>query len=449
MTSGRIQEMIGKYGGAAPRYTSYPTAMQFHAGITAEDVRMRLERLGRKETISLYVHIPFCHSLCHYCGCHTKIVNKTGIISAYIETLCREIECVASHVLRDVTVSRLHFGGGSPNYAPIADIGKILDTVRRSFTVAPDMSIDMECDPRLLGMEKVRGLAALGVNRISLGVQDFDERVQKAVNRIQPLAQVQDCVAALRKAGITGINFDLIIGLPEQTVESVRRTAAETVRMRPPRIAVFPYAHVPWMKKHQKLLERFRLPGPAERFSMRAAVNAVLCAAGYSRIGMDHYVQPEDGLYLAAREGRLRRNFQGYTDETAGAILGFGVSAISQFADLYAQNTLDARIYRQCTGAGSLPVARGYRLSAQDQVAKEAIMRLMCDFRLDLKECRPSYISEERLIELEKDGIIRRRDDVIEVTRQGRPFVQSVVSCFDAYLCEGRRQGTTRHAKAV
>ncbi len=445
----QIKNLIEKYGGAVPRYTSYPTSVQFHDCFTDEIAVSGLKTLQAEENLSLYIHIPFCHSLCHYCGCHTKIVSHTGVISAYIDTLCREIRLAATHIPKGIIISRVHFGGGSPNYAPMEDIGKILDTIRAAFPESAQMQIDMECDPRLFNPDKIGEMSALGLRRVSLGIQDFDKKVQQAVNRIQSPAHIRRQVDALRQNGIKDINFDLIVGLPEQTYESVRNTVLETINIRPPRIAVFSYAHVPWMKKHQKLLEKYRFPTPEERFQMQEDIKTSLCAAGYNPIGIDHYALPEDSLSKARQDGTMQRNFQGYTDDPAAAILGFGLSAISQFKGAYTQNTLDAPSYRKAVEKGRLPVARGYTLSPADMASRQAIMRIMCHGFLDLQEYPDAALWDERLACLEQDGIISRKGDMIRITDRGKPFTRVAASCFDSYFQKDSYKKEGRHAKAI
>ena len=448
MISEREKDLIHKYGGAVPRYTSYPSAVQFHDRVTENDVRARLRALAPEKPVSFYIHIPFCHSLCLYCGCHTKIVNNTGVIAAYIDTLCREIRLAAAHAPKGLSVSRLHFGGGSPNYAPVEDLQKILDTIREVFPGSDSMQLDMECDPRLLNATKIGELARIGIRRVSLGIQDFDETVQKAVNRIQPPEHIEKQIAFLRRAGIHDINFDLIAGLPEQTIEGIRATAMETVRLKPSRIAVFAYAHVPWMKPHQKLLEKYRFPAPEERFRMQNIIRDIFCAAGYAPIGIDHYALPGDSLATAQDNGTMRRNFQGYTDDPATTILGFGLSAISQFDDFYAQNKIDAPAYRKAVESGNLPVAKGYILNETDHAARKAIMRIMCHFHLDTRE-HAAPAAPDLLAALEKDGIITRDGAILQITDTGKPFTRVVASCFDFHLHNTLYKKEGRHAKAI
>lgn len=450
MMSGQVTKLIETYGGAVPRYTSYPTAVQFHDRFSDQDIKNCLRDIDSNDPVSLYIHIPFCHSLCHYCGCHTKIVNHTGVISAYIDTLCREIRLAAAYAPAGLTISRVHFGGGSPNYAPMEDLHKIIGTIRSSFAGSRGMQIDMECDPRLLDDKKIRGLSDLCIHRVSLGIQDFDPAVQKAVNRIQTLESIDRQVRSLRDNGIHDINFDLIVGLPEQTIESVRNTAIETIKLRPSRIAVFAYAHVPWIKKHQKLLEKYRFPTPRERFLMQEEIREILCRAGYNPVGIDHYALPGDSLSRAQRAGTMQRNFQGYTDDPATIILGFGISAISQYKNVYTQNKLDALSYRKAIEGGQMPVGKGYTLSLEDIAARKAIMQIMCRFHLDMQECPSAPAAPDQLSALERDGIITRHDGkTIKITDMGRPFTRVVASCFDPYYQGNNYKREDRHAKAI
>ena len=450
MTDEHMTRLIQKYGGPVPRYTSYPTAVQFQGGFTPERAMACMAEVPQGAEVSFYIHIPFCHSLCHYCGCHTKIVHHTGIISAYIETLCREITLAAAYLPKNLVVSRVHFGGGSPNYAPEGDIEKILDTIRTAFDGSEGMKIDMECDPRLLSNTRIEGLARLGVRRVSLGIQDFDETVQKAVNRIQTVEHIRRQVSCLRHNGIDDINFDLIVGLPEQTPDSVKRTVEETMKIRPPRIATFSYAHVPWMKKHQKILEKYRFPTPQERFMMQEDIRDMLCANGYGAIGIDHYALPQDSLAQAKRQGAIRRNFQGYTDDPAMIVLGFGLSSVSSFQAVYTQNTLDASAYRNAVEKGVLPVEKGCVLGPADIAARKAIMQVMCHFHIDMREYEGVPVAAPDLLDaLEKDGIITRaHDNMIKITDAGRPFTRVVASCFDTYFHKSDNK-EERHAKAV
>lgn len=445
MIDEEIQTLLKKYDRPAPRYTSFPTAVQFHDGYGPADVDAALAAVPCDKPVSVYVHIPFCHSLCHYCGCHTKIVHESAPIEAYVDTLCEEIRICAQRLRAKPKISRLHFGGGSPNYAPVDSIEKIIAALKDHFDADAGFSIDMECDPRLLNAEKIRAYARLGVRRVSLGIQDFDAQVQDAINRVQPYEQVADCVMALRDAGIHSINFDLIAGLPKQTHDGVQRTMDQAIALKPDRVAVFAYAHVPWMKKHQKLLEAHTLPDADSRYELMQAMRARLLGAGYAAIGIDHYALPDDALPAAAAQGNLRRNFQGYTDDTAETILGYGLSAISQFRDAYAQNTTDVQAYRRAIAQGVLPVQRGLSVSARDRRIRDLIMEIMCGFTVDLVAYADIDAPREQLAALEEDGLIHLRGSQIKVTERGMPFTRLVAACFDPYF----NQAAQRHARAI
>lgn len=444
MMNNDLQALLQKYNYPVPRYTSYPTAVQFKPDSTPDLYIRCLDDLNPGHPISLYVHIPFCHSLCHYCGCHTKIVHSYSPIEQYVEFLIREIDLVGKILKQKIPISRLHFGGGSPNYANSKDLEKIVRRFAKYFDIS-HMQIDMECDPRLLNAQKIKDYAALGVSRVSLGIQDFNETVQTAINRKQPFPQVQEQVELLRATGIENINFDLITGLPEQTINTVEETLKHVLRLKPSRIAVFPYAHVPWMKKHQKLLEKYHLPDTQERFEMGQLVHKTLMAEGYNAIGIDHYALKEDGLSQAQESGAMRRNFQGYTDDPARTILGFGLSAISQFESAYIQNTTDAPLYRKQIKAGTFPTARNLRLNNEDIRRRQLIEQLMCNFMINFSEFRDIDIPHVALALLEQDGIIKMNKNKIQIQEQGKPFVRIVASCFDPYF----KKESRHHAKAI
>lgn len=437
--------LIQKYGGATPRYTSFPTAVQFHDGYTRQETQSNLAALKNDEEISIYIHIPFCHSLCHYCGCHTKIVHKTKPISDYVGTLCREIELAGRCLRERPKIRRIHFGGGSPNYASMEDLERIVETIRNVFCLNENPAIDMECDPRLLDVQKIEGLLLLGVERFSLGIQDFNEKVQAAINRRQSFALIQKQMKILREYGVKSINFDLIVGLPEQTQESIINTLEQVISLKPDRIAVFGYAHVPWMKKHQKLMEKFSFPSPELRFVMTQNMQNSLHSYGYEEIGIDHYALPYEPLAKAKAQNNLIRNFQGYTDDTSRTILGFGLSAISQFEGAYAQNTTDAPTYRRLIEQGVMPIQRGMILSPKDRTIRDIIMTLMCNFEIDFSAYPQSIIPSGRLAGLQHDGLIEVINKKLKVTEAGKPFTRVIASAFDPYFSsEGQR-----HAKAI
>lgn len=439
-----IKALIAKYDYPVPRYTSFPTAVQFKPVQDAGTYFDCLTNLTQSELVSLYVHIPFCHSLCHYCGCHTKIVHSYSPIAAYIDTLIKEIELVGRNLKAPQSVSRIHFGGGSPNYAKTQDIKRILETLGRYFDLSSAQT-DMECDPRLLDEEKISDYATLGLSRISLGIQDFDAGVQKAINRLQPFDMVKKQIEALRRSGIHHINFDLIIGLPKQTLETVNKTLDKVLELQPARVAVFPYAHVPWMKKHQKLLEKYEMPETSLRYEMAKLTETRLKEAGYEAIGIDHFARPDDPLACASKNGGMRRNFQGYTDDPVRTILGFGLSSISQFEEAYTQNTTEAPLYRKTVDNGEVPLARVLTLTQDDQTRRKLIEELMCNFTVNFKDYKNIPVPRSALALLERDGLVEITGSQLQITQIGKTFVRIIASLFDPYF----KVESNRHAKAV
>jgi oxygen-independent coproporphyrinogen-3 oxidase len=425
-----VPALLQKYDRPVPRYTSYPTAIHFNHDISQEYYAGLLGGLTQKQPLSLYVHIPFCHVLCHYCGCHTKVANSYGPVKSYVQTVLKEIDLVGGKLAGRMPVSHLHFGGGSPNFLKPEDLDEILQRLKQYFEFGDKTETAIETDPRLLNTDKIKALAGFGFTRISLGVQDFNPDVQEAVNRIQPFEKVQESVVNLRKVGINKINFDLMTGLPLQTLESVKHSAEQAVSLFPDRLAVFAYAHVPWMKKHQKLLEKYALPDAKLRFDMMMCVKETLEASGYHAIGIDHFAHETDSLYIASRQGTLRRNFQGYTDDQAQNIVSFGLSSISAFEGAYVQNTTDAPSYRKAIEAGEFPVMRGRILSDEDLKRRAVIEKIMCGFETDISAYPHA---QERLVALAEDHLVKIDGDCVKISPEGWPFARLAASCFDAY----------------
>jgi len=445
--------LLAKYDQRVPRYTSYPTAPHFSPKVTAETYRHWLAELDPGLPLSLYVHIPFCDSLCWFCGCHTKIVRRHAPIGAYLEVLLKEIELVADLLGPGREVSHLHLGGGTPTILEPDEFQRLFDVLRKRFAFRPDAEIAVECDPRGLGLNLVKAMAAAGVNRASLGVQDIDPKVQRAVNRVQPLGVTKRAAKALRAAGISSINIDLMYGLPHQIVTRVLATIEAVLALAPERVSLFGYAHVPWMKSHQRLIDESALPGPAERLAQYLAAAKRLQEAGYVWIGLDHFALPNDTLAIAARQGGLHRNFQGYTTDDAPVRLGFGPSAIGTLPRGYVQNAAPMLAYWDAVETGQLPIARGLVLDDDDRLRASVIERLMCDLQVDLGQvCKvfgheSGFFTEEvaGLTALEADGLVEVDDKIIRVTEQGRPFVRMVCAGFDSYF----RAGEERSAHAV
>ena len=437
-----VSALLTKYDMPVPRYTSYPTAVHFNHNVSQNEYANWLGALSTDKPVSLYVHIPFCHILCHYCGCHTKVVNSYNPVKAYVQTLVKEIHLVGKKMTGTVSISQMHFGGGSPNLLEAEDLKDILDALKQYFSFDENTAIALEADPRLLDEKKIDGLIQNGVTRISLGVQDFDPKVQEAVNRIQPFKKIKECVQSLRNAGIEQLNFDLMIGLPLQTVKSIEKNVELAVSLSPDRFAVFAYAHVPWMKKQQKLLEKYPMPETRERFDMVACVKRGLEASGYQAIGIDHFAKKEDSLFQHLEHKTLRRNFQGYTDDQAESIISFGLSSITSFRGAYVQNTTDAPTYRSSIEAGAFPITRGVVLGDEDIVRRSVIEQIMCGYKTDVS-VYPEL--QQTLKEFQEDGLIDIDGSCISITKEGWPFARIVASSFDEYFEPKEGQ----HARAV
>jgi oxygen-independent coproporphyrinogen-3 oxidase len=425
-----------------PRYTSYPTAPHFHRGIDEKAYVRWLSETPSGASLSLYVHVPFCDTLCWFCACHTRVVNKYGPIAKYLGFLEREIDRVADILGAGRRVEHIHWGGGSPTILSPDHLVRLSDRLRLRFPRAEEAEFAVEIDPRGLSAETVAALAAAGVTRASLGVQDFDERVQQAINRRQSFETTRDAVASLREAGIGAINIDLVYGLPFQTKEGIARTIDSILSLSPNRLSVFGYAHVPHMKKHQNLIETGSLPNAAARRSQFDAIQGLLASAGYVAIGLDHFARPDDPMAAALSAGKLGRNFQGYTTDRAAVLVGFGASAIGALAQGYVQNTPDVRSYESALAEGRLPVARGVALTDDDCLRRAVITRLMCELRADLGELtdefgkpRDTFSTECRALdEFARDGLVTIKDDVVEISPDARAYVRLVASVFDRYL---------------
>ncbi len=442
--------LLGKYNNPVPRYTSFPPATQFVQDDLQSNYIDLLSGLSPSDPVSLYVHIPFCHELCLFCGCHTKIVSNYSPIESYLKLLLAEITMVSKTINHKLPVNLIHFGGGSPNYLKPKDFKSIIDCFVECFDINDNTQIDVESDPRYLDEAIIDCFAEVGVTRVSLGVQDFNEGVQKVINRIQPFDMVEKCVSNLRAKGINQINFDLMVGLPNQTVTSVSETAKMAASLLPSRLAVFPYAHVPWMKKHQKLLEKYPMAEGQERFLMNEAVDEILKESGYKKIGTDHYSFESDPIYKAQESKQLRRNFQGYTTDLSAAIIGFGLSSISSFEDAYIQNTTDPILYKNSIKGDKFPMQRSCFLSNEDQELRALIEELMCHFEVDLTRymgaIEKSYdVIKKKLLLLMDDGLIILDGTFLQITDIGKPFTRVVAACFDPYF----EQQEGRHAKAI
>lgn len=435
-----------------PRYTSYPTAPAFSSAIGEASYHDWLSALAPDTSTSLYVHVPFCRSMCLYCGCHTTITARQDPIDRYLDTLIREITLISKIAPADLRVEHLHFGGGSPALVSPDRMQALMNSLQDAFAFTPDAEIAIEIDPRTLAPEMTQMLGTAGFNRASIGVQCFDPVVQKAINRIQSYEQTADAVTSLRQAGVGGINFDLIYGLPHQTIASCTDTVNKALKLQPDRFSVFGYAHVPDFKQHQRRIDASALPGMEDRLDQSRAIADALRGAGYIEIGLDHFARPDDPLAIAYQSGKLRRNFQGYTTDRADALIGFGSSSISHLPQGYAQNSVLISDYQKRVAEGHLPVTRGYALSAEDRVRAAVIERIMCDRRVDLAAVCGSMdwhprdiIDRARVDGLVRDGLIEEDGDELELTPDAFPLVRSVAAAFDAYL----GQTGPRHSRSV
>ena len=451
--SAMTQSLADKYDLRVPRYTSYPTAPHFTAAIDADVYARWLGELNPEQPLSLYFHIPFCDSMCWFCGCYTKIVNRYEPIRLYLDVLLREMDLVADALPGRFKASHLHWGGGSPTMLISEDWLAILDALRKRFDVVASAEIAVELDPRDVTEDYVKVLSRAGVTRASIGVQDFHPDVQAAINREQPFEEVERVCAWLHSYGIAHLNLDLMYGLPRQTTERVIAMVDSAVRLEPARLALFGYAHVPWMKSHQKMIDEAALPSALERLEQFDAASERLQAHGYRAIGLDHFAKPNDTLTVALDSGRLRRNFQGYTIDDAAVLLGLGASAIGSLPQGYVQNVSPLNDHHRAVDAGRLPTVRGVALDESDRLRAEIIERLMCELAVDVDAvCRrhhtdPSELAPalERLDPLIEDGIATVEGLRVKMTSEGRPFLRLVAAAFDAYL----ETGVQRHARAV
>ena len=442
-------DLLQKFDVPGPRYTSYPTADRFVEAFGAEDYIQALEqrRAGMAKTtsmpLSLYVHIPFCESLCYYCACNKIITKHHSRAAEYLRYLSREVDLHVAHVGKGHVVSQLHLGGGSPTFLSDDEIRELMALLRRSFTFAPGGEYSIEIDPRTVDAARLRNLAELGFNRLSFGVQDFDPAVQKAVHRIQPVEQVFSLVATARELGFESVNVDLIYGLPMQTPESFDRTLAQVVELRPDRIALYAYAHLPERFKPQRRIIAAELPTSASKVSMLSRSLSAFLDAGYVYVGMDHFALPQDALAVAKRQGRLHRNFQGYSTQPDCDLIALGVSSIGRVGATYSQNAKTLEEYYDLLDQGRLPVVRGLAVSRDDLVRRAVIMAVMCQGQVQFESVDLAYLIDFKtyfasemnaLADLAAQGLVELNDTGIQVTPTGWFFVRAIAMVFDRYL---------------
>ena len=430
-----------------PRYTSYPTAPHFSAAVGPDVYAQWLEQLPHAASLSLYIHVPFCTELCLYCGCNTRAVRKRAPVEAYAERLLDEIALIGA--LKGGKLTHLHWGGGTPSILGPQWLETIAARLASLFDLSALKEHAIELDPRRLDRALVKTLGRIGVNRASIGMQDASPHVQRAIGRVQPFEQVERAADRLRAVGIADLNIDLMYGLPEQSVRDVSRSAELAASLDPQRLALFGYAHVPWFKTHQRLIDEAALPGLSARLEQAQVAAETLAGLGYQAVGLDHFALPDDALAVAARAKRLRRNFQGYTTDDADALIGLGASAIGKLPQGFVQNAPDLAGYARAVGAGSLATMKGRALSDDDRMRAAAIERLMCDLEVDLDTLTGGahyFAAElETFRSLAAEGIVTVDGARVAMTPQARPFVRIAASLFDAYLGSGKK----RHSVAV
>jgi oxygen-independent coproporphyrinogen III oxidase len=437
--------LLKKYDVPGPRYTSYPTILHWDSPPSREEwiesVRDCLDLGERHGTgAAIYVHIPYCRSLCTYCGCNSRITTKTSVARPYLLTVLREWELYRRLLgsSLQIPLSELHFGGGTPTFLSPAELDELISGILKHVRNTAETEFSIESDPRVTTEEHLATLARLGFSRLSLGIQDFDLKVQLAVNRVQSEAQVQTVTENARRFGFNSINYDLIYGLPFQTIRSVEQTVEAVVRLNPDRIAFYGYAHVPWVKAGQRHFTEDDLPSGSEKRALYERGRELLLAAGYREVGMDHFALESDSLWQTAVKGHLHRNFMGYTSRFVTPLIGLGVSSISDSWDMFAQNEKQIEAYTARVEKGELPILRGHKLSREDRVLRRHILNLMTRFETSWGE-RESFVPylediEDRLSEFQRDGLLRSSLTNCQVTEEGRPFLRNICMAFDAHL---------------
>jgi oxygen-independent coproporphyrinogen-3 oxidase len=443
---GQISDaFVDKYNRPGPRYTSYPTAPVWKEDFGPDDFEKYCARAEERATpVSLYMHLPFCESLCLFCACTVSIQKDKRVAIPYLETLKREIDHMARHVSKKRPVIQFHWGGGTPTYLSPPQMEDLFGHTRERFSFAPDAEIGIEVDPRVTSREHLETLRRLGFNRLSMGLQDFDPKVQETIHRIQPYEMTRDLIVAARELGFESLNVDLIYGLPYQTADTFRATIGRTLTLAPDRVAMFSYAHVPWLKKQQGSFET-HLPEGMEKFRIFRAGLEQFLGAGYLYIGMDHFAKPGDELAVAQQNRTLHRNFQGYTTKAGADLYGMGVSAISSLGEAYAQNRREVPTYQAAIAERGIATMRGYRLSADDRIRRAVIGRLLChtvipksDVEKEFSISFDEYFAPEveRLEEFRAEGLVTLPPGEIRVTSLGRIFIRNVAMTFDRYLHE-------------
>jgi oxygen-independent coproporphyrinogen-3 oxidase len=433
-----------KYSKPGPRYTSYPTALEFNDNYKYDEYIKKLESQDSSRPLSLYFHLPFCKNACYFCGCNVVFTSKEEKLARYIDYLKRELNILSKHLDCKRDVIQMHFGGGTPTFFSHEQLKEIIDEIKKYFpNFVDDAEISCEIDPRHINEDQMRVMSDAGFNRVSFGIQDFNEKVQIAVHRVQPYNITKDAMDLARKYNMVSVNVDLIYGLPFQTLDTFKETLALAITLNPDRFAVFNYAHVPWMKKTMRKIDETTLPRPDEKLQIMQYTIDFLTSNGYKMIGMDHFAKPEDELFKAIEKGELHRNFQGYTTKGGADLIGIGLTSIGEGVDYYAQNFKVMADYEAAIDAGKLPFERGAVLSKDDQIRQYVIMELMSNFKLDIKRFDTLFEVEfktyfadaiESLKPFADEELIVMNDDKIECSQTGTLLIRNIAMPFDAYM---------------
>jgi oxygen-independent coproporphyrinogen III oxidase len=443
-------DVLKRFNQQGPRYTSYPTAPMFSPEFTNDDFRNEIVDTNQDNDrpLSLYFHFPFCAKLCYFCGCTMRVTHDRKLITQYNDYIKKEIDLIAPLVSKRRKVVQMHWGGGTPSYLLPDEIRDVGNYIEERFDLADDIEASVEIDPRNMVRDHIEAFAEIGFNRTSFGVQDFNLQVQQAINRVQSEEITRQVVIWAREFGFQSVNLDLIYGLPYQTLDTFAETVDKVIDISPDRVAVFNYAHVPWLKKHQAVMDQDPMPSPDQRLAILEMTSAKLADAGYEYIGMDHFAKPTDELAIAQKEGTLYRNFQGYSTKAGADLYAFGMSAISQFENIYAQNEKDFKAYYAAVDAGEPATRVGYRMTADDHIRKETIMQLMCDLVIDKRGIEKKFDIDfedyfksdiPKLDQFISEGLVINEADKVRVVGSGILIIRNIAMCFDAYLEEMMR----------
>jgi oxygen-independent coproporphyrinogen-3 oxidase len=458
-----VNEMIDfkqfeKYSKPGPRYTSYPTAPNFKEDFTQEDLIDFFSKQDENRPLSLYIHIPFCRSACYFCGCNVIFTSKEDKKVRYIEYLKKELLLLKKHLNTNRVVTQMHFGGGTPTFLSAIQLQEVIALIKQTFpNFSPTAEISCEVDPRFFTQEHMEVLKDGGCNRLSFGVQDLNEQVQKEIHRIQPFQTTQEVMNIARNAGINSVNIDLIYGLPYQTRETFKQTLEQIITLNPDRLAVFNYAHVPWMMKTMRKFDETTFASPSEKLEILKDTIDFFTSNGYKMVGMDHFAKPEDELFKAIEKGELHRNFQGYTTKGGADLIGIGVTSIGDGVDYYVQNYKDLKTYEACIDSGNLPVFKGYKLNRDDQIRQFVIMELMSNFSLNIARVQTQFDIDffdyfkadlKELDEFIEAGLVSITKDKITISQTGTMLIRNICMPFDAYL-KNVPQNKRRFSKTI